>query len=157
MSTTRKLTIGVLAISAALALAAVAFAVTYNGTPGNDSFIGGSANDIANMFGGNDYADGNGGSDQLIGGDGADELHGGPGSDFIEGNRGPDLLYGEGSPSNHLRGLDGDDILRSVNGYTSDVLDCGNGTDAVHYEVDTSSGDADQLVNCENLFATFIP
>jgi len=52
-----------------------------NGTPGNDSLVGGAGNDSINGLGGNDTLIGNGGNDTLDGGTGADSMDGGGGQD----------------------------------------------------------------------------
>jgi Ca2+-binding RTX toxin-like protein len=76
------------------------------------------------------------GADQVVGSAGRDSIaldfgadtgYGGAGDDFIDGGNGPDRLYGQ----------DGDDSLRSgtglLDGLWLDRLDCGPGTDGVHF------------------------
>jgi Ca2+-binding RTX toxin-like protein len=81
-----------------------------NGSAGNDSITGTSANESIN---------GNAGNDTLIGADGDDSLNGGAGNDSLAG--------GEGN--NALIGLAGNDTL--VSGSGNDSLDGGDGNDSL--------------------------
>ncbi len=75
--------------------------VTKNGTPSNDSLVGGNNTaDILNGFGGNDTLIGLGQADALNGGAGNDVLIGGAGADTLDGGAGIDeVLYSsDGGP-----------------------------------------------------------
>ncbi|WP_193557233.1 cadherin-like domain-containing protein, partial [Microvirga pakistanensis] len=67
-------------------------AATFNGTSGNDFFLGlGSAETVYGNDG-NDWLDGGYGIDSLFGGAGNDTLLGGPGADYLDGGDGVDTL-----------------------------------------------------------------
>ncbi len=55
----------------------------YNGTSGNDTYIGGNASDTIDGGAGNDVLSGGKGNDRLNGGSGADTLDGGAGNDVL--------------------------------------------------------------------------
>ena len=63
-----------------------------NGTAGNDSRTGGTANDVLNGLAGNDTLDGGAGNDSLNGGVGNDSLIGGAGADTMNGGAGNDVF-----------------------------------------------------------------
>lgn len=88
----------------------------YNGTSGDDVFIG-------TAFGEEIY--GYGGDDDLSGGGGDDFIHGGDGDDDLNGGDGNDLLYGEAG-RNILNGGAGDDKIYSTG---IDYVDGGSGYD----------------------------
>lgn len=67
---------------------------TLLGNLGNDTLIGGPADDLLNADGGNDSLLGNGGNDTLLGGSAADTLNGGDGNDSLDGQGGPDAIEG---------------------------------------------------------------
>ena len=67
---------------------------TYNGTPGDDTLIGGAGNDRLNGLGGDDTLTGSGGADVLNGGDGWDWLEGNDGNDSLTGGGDWDVLIG---------------------------------------------------------------
>lgn len=100
----------------------------FNGTPGDDTFTGGSAADVIN---GNDGADrlyGGGGNDTMGGGRGNDLLDGGNGNDNVDGGAGNDLVYGGA----------GDDRLTyrlAENAGAVDVYNGGNGIDVLRLEL----------------------
>jgi len=115
-----------------------------NGEAGDDTIIGGNAND--ELFGGadNDLIEGGGGANHLRGesgndtltaGGGADTLDGGTGNDSLTSGSGNDMLYGEdgddillgGAGLDNLNGGDGNDSL--VGGAGNDTLTGGNGND----------------------------
>ena len=75
-------------------------AIIFRGLGGNDSIVGGIANDLL-------YGDD--GDDELRGGAGNDTLYGGTGNDTLEGNAGNDLLYGDAG-NDTLEGGEGDDV-----------------------------------------------
>lgn len=65
---------------------------TLLGNTGNDTLIGGPADDLLNADGGSDSLLGNGGNDTLLGGSAADTLNGGDGNDSLDGQGGPDVI-----------------------------------------------------------------
>lgn len=87
-------------------------AVTGGG--GNDTIIGGRANDELSGANGHDRVFGGRGHDMLIGGAGADRLYGEDGNDILSGGGGNDWLYGNAG-SNWLMGGAGNDKLFATN------------------------------------------
>lgn len=101
--------------------------VTFNGTPGSDSLVGGdSTGDVVFGFEGNDTLRGRGGNDALFGGDDDDQLLGGTGADSLVGGSGNDIISGNDG-SDFLTGQEGDDTLQGDTG--NDTLDGGIGND----------------------------
>jgi subtilisin family serine protease/Ca2+-binding RTX toxin-like protein len=111
---------------------------------GNDSVVGGSANDTITggsgkntLVGGagNDRLNGSGGRDLLIGGEGNDRLYGNNGDDTLNGEGGVDRLFGGagndvldgGSSNDKLYGEDGNDTLYGNRG--ADLINGGPGSD----------------------------
>lgn len=67
---------------------------TWNGSAGDDVFVGSYAPDLAFGSAGNDNLSGLGGNDWLYGGDGDDVLDGGDGDDSLYGEAGNDIVRG---------------------------------------------------------------
>lgn len=67
---------------------------TWDGTAGDDVFVGSYTPDVASGMGGNDQLSGLGGNDRLYGGDGDDVLEGGDGDDVLHGEAGNDIVRG---------------------------------------------------------------
>ena len=65
----------------------------FNGTPQDDTLIGGAGNDVLTGFGGSDELRGNAGVDSLFGGGGNDILNGGAGVDYMRGGGGDDRYF----------------------------------------------------------------
>ena len=103
---------------------AVDWAVTINGSGGNDTLRSGSG--AARIFGG-------GGSDLISSGHGSDVLRGQAGHDTLDAGDGNDQLDG-GTGNDLLEAGDGDDRLRGHAG--SDQLDGGPGLDRVDELID---------------------
>lgn len=77
---------------------------------GNDSVFGGSEGDTIYGGAGSDWLDGGAGSDRLFGGADADTIYGGGGSDGVYGDAGNDRLF-DVSGFNSLFGGDGEDSM----------------------------------------------
>jgi len=101
---------------------------TLNGTAGNDTLTGGSANDVVNGLAGNDRLNGGIGNDTLLGLGGNDILNGGDGADSLDGGLGIDTLQG-GFGNDTLLGGDGGDVL--IGDFDDDLLDGGTGNDTL--------------------------
>ena len=101
-------------------------ATTFRGLGGNDTIVGGIANDLLYGDDGNDTMYGYEGDDILIGGTGNDNLSGDEGDDQLDGDSGNDVLYG-GYGNDTLRGGSGDDRVFGDSG--NDVLYGGTGND----------------------------
>jgi Ca2+-binding RTX toxin-like protein len=69
-------------------------AASLSGGRGDDTLVGGGANDTAIGGSGEDRLTGNGGADSLVGGTGADTLWGNAGNDTLDGGTGDDYLIG---------------------------------------------------------------
>ena len=82
---------------------------TINGSPGNDTLLGGFDHDTINGFGGNDTLSGDDGNDTLNGGAGNDKLAGGVENDLLLGDAGNDTLDG-GPDDDTLKGGVGNDF-----------------------------------------------
>ena len=113
----RLMLLGLVAVLAAGALAAVAVAAVRTGSPGSDTVRGTAGNDRLSGLAGNDRLIGGRGNDRLDGGDGRDRLSAGRGRDHLEGGAGRDRLSGD-SGNDRLWGGPG-----------KDRLDCGSGRD----------------------------
>ena len=74
----------------AVAYGGAGLAQRQDGTPGNDTLVGGSSSDNLLLGDGNDHGDGAGGNDVLDGGNGNDILRGGAGDDTLIGGTGND-------------------------------------------------------------------
>ncbi|ESQ89092.1 hypothetical protein ABAC460_13565 [Asticcacaulis sp. AC460] len=101
----------------------------YNGTPGNDSFAGGSDNDTANGNGGNDTLTGGVGNDVITGDDGNDSLAGEWGNDTLTGGDGLDTLDG-GFGDDALSDSAGGSVMNGGDGF--DSLTGGSGADVLN-------------------------
>ena len=97
-------------------------ATIFRGLGGNDTIVGGIANDL------------------LYGDDGDDEIHSGEGDDVLYGGTGNDRLYAEAG-DDLLVGGTGNDYLRGGEGNDTYVFSKGDGLDTV---VDIS-GEADEI------------
>jgi len=115
-------------------------AARLDGKGGDDSLLGGSANDRLygragddNLTGGdgNDYLYGHTGTDALAGGEGNDRLYGHDDADILVGGAGNDRLYGGGGSDSFVFSL-------TFNGDASLVR--GPGSDRV-YDFNTAEGD----------------
>lgn len=117
-----------------LAFAGAAYAATYEGTRGDDRFVGADRGDGAVLRAGDDYANGKGGADSLFGNDGNDRLFGQDGTDLLNGGDGNDLIVG-GEGEDELVGSRGDDTIyagtTTEGDKVSDEVQCGEGYDAV--------------------------
>jgi Ca2+-binding RTX toxin-like protein len=111
---------------------------------GDDSLIGGQANDtidgeVGNDFlyggAGNDFLYGEVGNDSLYGGTGDDSLYGGTGDDSLDGGGG--YFFGENGGDDYLNGGDGDDSLYGGEG--NDSLYGGDGDDSLNGEAGNDS------------------
>ena len=103
---------------------------------GNDTVIGGAAQDTFHGEDGNDTLVGGLGDDSYLwGGEGDDWLDGGDGSDGLDGGIGNDTAFG-GAGADYIEGFDGNDILIAgagndfvFGGLGDDWLDGGEGDD----------------------------
>ncbi|OFW90336.1 MAG: hypothetical protein A3B66_02345 [Alphaproteobacteria bacterium RIFCSPHIGHO2_02_FULL_46_13] len=137
--------------------------LTINGTSGNDTLMGTTADETLNGYDGNDVLVGGAGADILNGGNGNDtadysgsllkvtiDLQNGTASDgdaqgdtlisienIIGSNQTSqrDTIYGD-AQNNHIYGLAGNDILEG--GAGADLIDGGDGWDTVRYTRSTS-------------------
>ena len=116
-------------------------ATTLHGLAGNDSLVGGIANDLLYGDAGDDTLWGNAGNDTLYGDDGDDELRGGSGNDTLYGGTGNDTLEGNAG-NDTLVGGTGNDSLEGGEGNDAYVFSKGDGLDTV---VDTSGIDTIQF------------
>ena len=111
---------------------ALAHAVPRDGTPGDDTMIGGAGNDTLRGLDGNDILSGLAGADVLNGGDGADTISGGTGDDFLFGGATAadlrDVIYG-GDGNDSIDGGYGNDDLRGDGG--NDTIEGGFGSDTL--------------------------
>lgn len=98
------------------------------GTPGDDTLVGGVGNDTLQGGGGNDSINGDEGDDSIDGGDGNDTLHGDGGNDTLICGTGTDLCTG-GDGNDSLFGGVGNDTLSGGSG--NDLLDGGDGDDSL--------------------------
>ena len=124
-----------LALLMAAALAGVAYAENFGGTPDNDYLLGTVKDDLISGRGGDDYVRALAGDDILRGGAGDDVVRGGGGNDEIYPGEGPDIV---------LAGA-GDDKIYARDADSLDTIDCGGGFD----EVETIHRDDRTLDNCE--------
>ncbi|HKP23450.1 MAG TPA: calcium-binding protein [Dongiaceae bacterium] len=120
--------------------------VDHNGTPGNDTIVGGATNDVSFGLGGNDVLSGFGDGDILDGGIGNDFLDGGTMNDVLKGGAGRDTLVG-GAGEDTMTGGTGNDFY-SVDDLTDQVIEAaGGGIDLVQATVDGYA----LAANAENL------
>ena len=80
---------------------------TLDGGDGNDTLVGGGADDLLDGDDGNDTLVGRGGRDELRGDDDADRLDGGPGADVVDGGTGTDTADYSGATGPLAIDLDG--------------------------------------------------
>jgi Ca2+-binding RTX toxin-like protein len=109
------------------------------GTPGDDTLMGTTGDDVL---------DGGAGNDTLYGDQGADLLKGGTGNDRIFGHDGDDIIEG-GQGDDELQGQAGNDIYRFRKGDGHDRIFQGNssyGQDRLEL-VDVASGDVAKHIN----------
>ena len=102
---------------------------TYGGSPGPDTVVGFSTDDVLWGGGGNDDLRGNAGNDTLFGGAGADTLDGGSGrdsADYLKSNAGVTVRLGQSASGGEATG----DALRSIENlkgsHHNDVLEGDN-------------------------------
>jgi Ca2+-binding RTX toxin-like protein len=132
---------------------------TFNGTSGNDVFLGLGTAETVYGHDGNDWLDGGYGIDSLFGGAGNDTLIGGPGADYLDGGDGVDALSyetakaavvvnlstGANSAGDSFTGLENvvgsiynDDLTGDASANTleggsgNDTLDGAEGADSLH-------------------------
>ena len=145
-----------LVATAALVLssASVAYAASYDGTRGDNRFVGTDRGDRAVMRAGDDYANGKGGADFLFGNDGVDRLYGEDGSDSLNGGDGDDLIVG-GEGEDELVGSRGDDTIytgtEAEGDKTADEVQCGDGHDVVYLAGQGHSAHNLQAGACEEI------
>src|SRR5688572_8079736 len=104
--------------------------VDHNGTPGNDTIVGGTLNDVMMGLGGNDVLSGLANLDILDGGAGNDSLDGGVENDLLKGGAGNDTLIG-GSGADEMIGGTGNDVYEVD--HADDIVTelAGGGTDRI--------------------------
>jgi Ca2+-binding RTX toxin-like protein len=109
--------------------------VDHNGTPGNDTIVGGALNDVSFGLGGNDVLTGLASTDILDGGAGNDWLDGGVENDLLKGGAGNDTLIG-GTGLDEMIGGAGNDIynLDEVDDIVTEAA--GGGVDLVQTSAD---------------------
>jgi Ca2+-binding RTX toxin-like protein len=108
--------------------------VDHNGTPGNDTIVGGATNDVMFGLGGNDVLTGFGDGDILDGGAGNDSLDGGAMNDVLKGGAGNDTLIG-GIGEDTMTGGAGNDVY-DVTDLDDEVHEsAGGGIDSILAEV----------------------
>jgi RTX calcium-binding nonapeptide repeat (4 copies) len=135
----------------ALVFASVAFALTINGTSGDDFLVGTNAADTINARGGNDTAVGLGGPDRVVGALGNDDLFGNAGNDTLDAGLGIDEL----NDTSGLNSGDNADVDKLYGGLDSDVLRANDGDpfDTISgggFGFDFCVGDTgDNFVGCE--------
>jgi hypothetical protein len=131
-----------------------ALAATFDGTQGDDRFIGTPEGDRAVMRAGDDFARGFGDSDFFFGNAGNDELYGDAGSDLLNGGIGDDLLVG-GTREDELIGHDGDDTIYTgtltEGDRVSDEVQCGAGYDVVYLSGGDHASHNTQAGFCEEI------
>jgi Ca2+-binding RTX toxin-like protein len=115
---------------------------------GNDSSIGGQANDVIHGGDGNDNvlgdasgagSGGAGGDDQVFGEAGDDNVSGGVGNDTIDGGTGDDTNLTGGPGTENISGGDGNDSF-IAGGPGDDTLDGGAGNDSLWGECNGGCG-----------------
>ena len=151
----RRPTLMVTLIVALLAIfATAAYAAVYEGTSGDDRFIGTPQTDRAVMKAGDDLARGLDRADFLFGNAGDDELYGNDGSDFLDGGRDNDLLVG-GNGEDELVGSYGDDTIYTgtlaEGDKVPDEVQCGEGYDVVYLSGNDHASHNTQADKCEEI------
>lgn len=115
----------------------------------NFDLVGGGNGDVMFTGIGNDRLIGAGGDDQLLGGDGNDTLVGGTGNDLLNGEGGADLV--------DYSGLEGDTDAPVQSGIAATLIAVENpeaGQNTFFAQVTDPWGDADTLLNVENIIGT---
>ena len=113
---------------------------SYEGTPGDDVYLGGLEDDILRGGAGDDDLSGMGGDDRLYGGPGNDTLEGGAGADAIDGGEddGIDRVWNN---SRSLRNYIWGDTALYVDSDAGVTIDLAAGTaEGGHAEGDTLTG-----------------
>ena len=114
--------------SGVLSILAGNFTVMASSTGGDESILGGSANDIITWASGHTYLRGGAGDDSVQGGSGFDDINGNMGNDTAHGNDGDDWVVG-GKDNDLLYGDAGFDIVYGNMG--NDTVLGGDGNDWV--------------------------
>jgi len=118
-----------------------------HGTPEGDFMTGTVNGETIYAYGGNDFVNAGGGSDTVYGSDGNDGIEGGFSDDTLYGQGGADTLDAQTndvSPTtDHSYGGGGNDTIHAVDSNV-DIINCGKGTDTVHY-----NEGVDRLKACE--------
>ena len=114
-------------------------ATTFRGLGGNDSIVGGIANDLLYGDDGNDTMYGYEGNDTLVGGTGNDYLYGQAGDDTLVGGTGNDYLEGgTGNDTYTFSKGDGEDRIFDANGLADEVRLGHESIDVVFERVNSS-------------------
>ncbi|MFK4872905.1 S8 family serine peptidase [Novosphingobium sp. ZW T3_23] len=118
-----------------------AYAVTLNGTSGDDRLTGGAAGERIEGLDGIDKLRGMAGDDGIHGGNGDDTLYGDDGNDYLYGDAGIDTVLG-GTGNDWIFGGTGADRLYGEAGADTFVLDAADiaGMDTI-YDFNASDGD----------------
>lgn len=120
----------------------------WRGTAGDDEFLGGPGDDVANGLNGSDYLSGGAGDDVLNGAGGADTLIGDAGDDTLNGGVGDDTLMG-GAGNDVLNGGADTDTAVYVGAARNFSMDrIGN---TITVTDNTGAEGVDTLVNIENI------
>ncbi|BCH07959.1 hypothetical protein MesoLj131c_22170 [Mesorhizobium sp. 131-3-5] len=134
-----------------------------DGTPNDDTLIGGVGPDAIFGLAGNDTLSGSAGDDLLDGGAGNDTLNGGSGSDVLVGGLGDDTLN-DGSGNDSLYGGDGNDSLNLTYsgpsgvsltqvadaGAGNDVISLNSGGASISYGINGGDGDSLLIASVNN-------
>jgi Ca2+-binding RTX toxin-like protein len=116
---------------------------TFNGSKGNDTWIGGNFSDTIMGIMGDDVLSGGGGDDVVEGGDGSDRVNGDSGNDKLNGGSGNDVLQG-GLGNDRINGSTGADTASYFNMFAARV--------ALDNSFDIAgSAKGDSFVSIENL------
>ena len=114
-------------------------ATIFRGLGGNDTIVGGIANDLLYGDDGDDSISADSGDDLLYGDDGDDELRGGAGNDLLVGGTGNDYLRGgEGNDTYVFSKGDGEDRIFDANGLADEVRLGHESIDVVFERVNSS-------------------
>lgn len=108
--------------------------------PGDNTWVGTSADN---------WCEGGDGDDNLAGKGGDDYLAGDAGSDYLQGDDGNDQLHGGGGTNNRVYGNKGNDALYSVNGNTTDRLVGGDGYNICHGDWNDANDTHDYTESCD--------
>lgn len=94
----------------------------YNGTAGNDAYLGTSGDDTFYGLAGNDSLNGAGGNDLILGDAGNDSLFGGGGNDILNGGAGVDYMRGGGGNDRYFIFSEGENVREEVDAGIDNVL-----------------------------------